>query len=958
MTVPLPSRLPVSTYRLQFNKTFSLDDAARVTPYLSDLGISEIYASPILMAAEGSMHGYDICDHSRINPEIGGSEALERMSGELVSRSMGLILDFVPNHMGINACANAWWRDVLENGPSSQYARFFDIDWTPLKRELHGKVLLPILGEQYGVALDSGKLQIQLSNNGLFTLRYYDRDLPLNTRELSILLGHNLDKLKTDFPADDSQLSEFLSILFHLEHLPPYQQTDMTSVSERSREKVVVNRRLASLMTESSGIRQHVEGNIREFNGTPGEPGTFDLLHSMLEKQAYRLSSWRTATQEINYRRFFDINELAAIRMEDAEVFDATHILVLRLIREGIINGLRLDHVDGLFDPRGYFDRLHQAVGPDRRIYVTVEKILSEGERLPEDWAVHGTTGYDFMTALNSIYVDRGAAREFQKLYGRITGGRRSFKEVVYSSKKLIVETSMASEMHVLAHELNRISESDRHYRDFTLISLQEALTEVVSCFPVYRTYVSANGLNEFDKRNIDLAIREALRRNPAQESSIFRFIRKMLLPVARPDLASEEHGRRLRFAMKVQQYTGPVQAKGVEDTAFYRYSPLLSLNEVGGHPTQFGISLEEFHAMNHERLEHYPLAMSASSTHDAKRGEDARARLNVLSEIPKLWDQQVKLWMRINSSARITVEDDWAPDRSDEYIYYQALLGAWPAGEDCASSEFVDRMRQYLSKATKEKKVHTSWVTPSAEYDAAVAEFVERTLMGTRSKPFLAQFLPFQRRVAELGMINSLSQLTVKIASPGVPDFYQGTELWDLNLVDPDNRRPVDFTLHSRMLEKISAKVTERSPCCAKLAVASELLGGWMNGGIKLYITSQGLRLRRRKANLFLFGEYKPLMSYGSAAGSVVAFARASGDDSMLAVAPRLTANLTGFDSGLPLNSVWSDTELDLGEFASRTWRNIFTGQKIAAGQNGRMRLAELFEKFPVALLTSGDEG
>ena len=569
MTVPRPSRLPVSTYRLQFNKTFSLDDAARVVPYLSDLGIGELYASPILMATAGSMHGYDICDHSRINPEIGGSEALERMSGELMARDMGLILDFVPNHMGINECANAWWRDVLENGPSSQYARFFDIDWTPLKNELHGKVLLPILGEQYGVALDSGKLRIELTDGGLFSLRYYDRDLPLNTRELSILLGHNLDKLKAEYSADDSQLNEFLSILFHLQHLPPYQQTDMTSVSERAREKVIVKRRLASLMKEAPGIREHVEANIREFNGTPGELGTFNLLHSMLEKQAYRLSSWRTATQEINYRRFFDINELAAIRMEDTEVFNATHVLVLRLISDGIISGLRLDHVDGLFDPRGYFDRLHEAVGPDRHMYVTVEKILSEGEQLPEDWAVHGTTGYEFMNAVNSLYVDKSAAREFQKLYSRVTGGRRSFKEVVYNSKKLIIETSMASELHVLAHELNRISESDRHYRDFTLISLQEALTEVVSCFPVYRTYVNANGYSEFDKRNIDHAIREALRRNPAQETSIFRFIRKMLLPAARPDLPSEEHGRRLRFAMKVQQYTGPVQAKGVEDTAF-----------------------------------------------------------------------------------------------------------------------------------------------------------------------------------------------------------------------------------------------------------------------------------------------------------------------------------------------------------------------------------------------------
>jgi len=957
MTVPYPSQAPVSTYRLQFNKTFTLDDAARVMPFLSDLGITDVYASPILMATAGSMHGYDICDHSRINPEIGGSEALERMSAELKARGMGMLLDFVPNHMGINDRANAWWRDVLENGPSSQYARFFDIDWTPLKSELHGKVLLPVLGEQYGVALDSGKLQIELDSQGMFSLRYFDRDLPVNPRQLSILLNHNLEKLKAEYPADTPELTEFLSILFHLEHLPAYQQTDMTSVSERIREKEVAKRRLATLMGESAVIRAHVEENIRQFNGTPGEPASFDLLHKLLEAQPYRLSSWRTATHEINYRRFFDINELAAIRMEDAEVFDATHALVLRLIREGVVTGLRLDHVDGLFDPRSYFERLHEAVGPERTIYVAVEKILSEGEALPEDWAVHGTTGYEFMNTLNSLYVDKGASREFQKLYSRITGGRRSFKEVVYSSKKLIIETSMASEMHVLAHELNRISESDRHYRDFTLLSLQEALTEVVSCFPVYRTYVSANGYSEFDKRNIDTAIRDALRRNPAQESSIFRFIRKMLLPAARPDLPSEEHGRRLVFAMKVQQYTGPVQAKGVEDTAFYRYSPLLSLNEVGGHPTQFGVNTEEFHEANRKRFERYPLAMSASSTHDAKRGEDARARLNILSEIPKLWDQQVKLWMRINSSARTDVQDDAAPDRSDEYIYYQALLGAWPAGREDVSSEFVDRMRQYLSKATKEKKVHTSWITPSAEYDEAVAEFVERTLMGTRAKPFLAQFLPFQRRVAELGMVNSLSQLTLKIAAPGVPDFYQGSEVWDLNLVDPDNRRPVNFTEHSLMLEEISNKLGEGAPCCAKLAVARELLGSWADGGVKVFVTSQGLRLRKRKADLFLRGGYAPLSLHGSAAAHVAAFGRNWGTCAAVAVTPRLVAGLASFESGLlPLGTAWKDTELDLGEFAAHSLRNVFTGQTFKGGHNGRLRLEELFGEFPVALLTNGE--
>jgi (1->4)-alpha-D-glucan 1-alpha-D-glucosylmutase len=726
----------------------------------------------------------------------------------------------------------------------------------------------------------------------------------------------------------------------------------MTSVSERSREKEVAKHRLAALMRGSAEISKHLEANIRDFNGTAGEPGTFDLLHNLLEKQPYRLSSWRTATHEINYRRFFDINEMAAIRMEDTEVFNATHALVLQLIAKNMVSGLRLDHVDGLFDPRAYFNRLHDAVGPERHIYLVVEKILSEGEKLPEDWAVNGTSGYEFLNTLNSLYVDKSAAREFEKLYDRITGSKRSFQDVVYSSKKLIIETSMASEMHVLAHELNRISESDRHYRDFTLLSLQEALTEVVACFPVYRTYVSGNGWSEFDKRNIDAAIRDAVRRNPAQETSIFRFIRKMLLPAPRASLSAEEQARRLRFAMKVQQYTGPVQAKGVEDTAFYRYCPLLSLNEVGGHPTRFGVCTKEFHEANWERAEQYPLAMSATSTHDAKRGEDARARLNILSEIPKLWDQKVKLWMRVNSSARDNVQDGPAPDRSDEYIYYQTLLGAWPAGQTEARPEFVSRMKNYLSKAAKEKKIHTSWITPSPQYDEALTEFVEQTLLGTRAEAFLAQFLPFQRRVAELGMINSLSQLTLKIASPGVPDFYQGSEVWDLNLVDPDNRRPVDYTVHRRTLSDISQRLLQGQPCCAKLTLATEMLGHWPDGGVKLFLTSQGLSVRKRKPDLFLRGQYLPLAVSGSAASHVVAFARTFEGDAAIAVAPRLIARLTGFEQGLPLGSAWGDTELDLGELGTRPFCNVFTGQTVRA-QEGRVRLEELFEKFPVALLT-----
>ena len=937
---------PVSTYRLQFNKTFTLDQAVEIIPFLSDLGVTTVYGSPILKAVPGSGHCYDICDHSQINPDIGGMEALLRFSKALKSHGMSFLVDFVPNHMGNNERENLWWRDVLENGPSSQYAHCFDIDWSPLKSELSDKVLLPILGEQYGVVLDSGKLQVALSDDGFFGVHYFDRDLPLNPRQLVLLLGHNLDSLKAAYPGESEELSEFLSILFHLEHLPSSRQTDATSVTERSREKEVAKRRLATLMRDSPKIRQHIASNITEFNGKPGELAAFDLLHRLLEAQPYRLASWRTATHEINYRRFFDINELAAIRMEDPEVFEAAHALTLQLIKDGVIQGLRLDHVDGLFDPQAYFARLRAAIPEDPSFYIVVEKILTEDEKLAAEWTVQGTTGYEFLNTLNALYVDKRSAHEFQKLYARITGDRRSFKELVYNSKKLMIETAMASEMLVLAQELNRISESDRHYRDFTLLSLQKALTEVVACFPVYRTYVSENGWGDFDKQTVEIAIRETLRRNPAQESSIYRFIRKILLPVARPSVSAPEQARRLRFTMKVQQYTGPVQAKGVEDTAFYRYTPLLSLNEVGGNPLRFGCRPAEFHQANATRAREFPLALSATSTHDTKRGEDARARLNVLSEIPREWAEQVRLWTHINSAARKRVQDEYAPDRSDEYIYYQALLGAWPAGQEEPTREFVDRIRQYLAKATREKKIHTSWITPSAEYDAAVAEFIETTLVGTRAQPFVAQFLPFQKRVAELGMLNSLSQLTLKIASPGVPDIFQGGELWDLNLVDPDNRRPVDFAVRKCLLAKIRGV---SSP-------ATQLLADWKSGAIKLFVTSRGLQLRKSFPSVFLRGDYRALTIGGTFASNVVGFARTFDGQTVVAVAPRLITGVIGFESGLPLGSVWGDTELDLGEFAAKSLRNVFTGELLNADPSGRMKIAELFQSFPVALLSTGE--
>ncbi|MGH7857602.1 MAG: malto-oligosyltrehalose synthase, partial [Candidatus Binatia bacterium] len=573
-------RVPASTYRIQVHRGFGFADVRAIVGYLARLGISDLYLSPYLAARPGSTHGYDICDHSRLNPELGGEAAYASLLSELAQRDMGHLLDFVPNHMGIDPASNRWWRDVLENGPSSPFARFFDIDWEPVKQEIRNKVLLPILGDAYGLVLERGELRLEYAE-GALRLRYFDHDLPINPRSAPRLLRHDVERLKEALGEDHPSYREFLSIATELQNLPAYTESLAERIAERQREKEVARERLQRLVDSESAVREHLERCIRTFNGTPGDPASFDCLHDLLEAQAYRLAYWRTAFHEINYRRFFDINDLAGLRMEEPDVFEATHGLVLRLVREGKITGLRLDHLDGLFDPLAYLRRLRESVGP---LYVIAEKILSSGERLPDDWPIEGTSGYEFLNELAGVLVDPTGAKPLRRLYATFTGRTAPFAIVMYVGKKLITQTALSSELNVLAHALNRISEDDRRSRDFTLEALREALREVVACFPVYRTYVGAGGPREEDRRTIDQAIERARRRNPAMEPSIFGFLREVLIPDAER-LDPPEVERRLGFAMRFQQYTGPVQAKGLEDTAFYRLNVLLSLNEVGGDP-------------------------------------------------------------------------------------------------------------------------------------------------------------------------------------------------------------------------------------------------------------------------------------------------------------------------------------------------------------------------------------
>jgi (1->4)-alpha-D-glucan 1-alpha-D-glucosylmutase len=954
-------RVPVSTYRLQLNAQQTFAQAAEVTAYLHSLGVTDLYVSPSFKAAPGSQHGYDICDHRQINPELGGESGFASLAETLRGLGMGLLLDFVPNHMGADPMANPWWCDVLENGPSSPYARFFDIDWQPIKPELRNKVLLPVLGDQYGSVLDRGELRAEFAR-GSFSLAYYDRRFPLNPRRMVPVLHLHLDGLKAALGADSAQLREFLSVTTALHNLPAYTETDPARIEERQREKEVARERLERLVRESPAIAAYIDRSLKVLNGNPGDPTSFDQLHNLLEEQAYRLAYWRTALHEINYRRFFDINELVGVRVEDEKVFDEVHRGLLPLVHQGQVTGLRLDHIDGLYDPRGYLARLDESLRAvcGSSLYVVAEKILSGGETLREDFRLEGTTGYDFLNEVNGLFVDGRAALPLKRLHLRFTGRTRTLPEVIYRSKRLIAASALASELTVLANALNHLSEQDRHSRDFTLISLQDALRDVVACFPVYRTYLGEEeGATGKDAEVIETAISEARRRNPATESSVFDFVRSILL--SRPQGTAPVPAAQRAVALKLQQYTGPLQAKGLEDTTFYRHNVLLSLNEVGGEPQRFGTSVRAFHDANLHRARRWPFTMLATSTHDTKRGEDARCRLDVLSEIPSEWAHAVAEWQKLNAAARSNLAGESAPDAGDEYLFYQSLLGAWPmenlGGEPPPA--FVARMQAYMRKALREAKLHTSWINVNEPYEKATERFIEMVLDPVSGKRFLTQLAPLCETVAFCGMLNALAQLVLKLASPGVPDFYQGCETWNLSLADPDNRRPADFPGLAAALSHLEAALDEEAESTQRRELARRWLHAWRDGTIKHFLTAAGLRLRRRQSDLFLEGDYLPLAVEGAVGKHIVAFARRRGEEQVVAVVPRLFHELGGSDHRFPVGGeVWHDTRVLLPDSeASRSYRDTFTGARFAPQvDSGRPGLAvgELLDCLPVALLVS----
>ncbi len=961
--MPAP-RFPLATYRLQFNRHCTFAHAAGLMPYLADLGISDCYTSPYLQTRPGSLHGYDIVDPTTLNAEVGSVADYHTFIDALNVHQMGQILDIVPNHMHIAGPWNPWWQDVLEHGPSSRYAHFFDINWTPVTRELQGKVLLPILGEPYDHALRNGTITVGYQS-GRFFIRYWEHRFPIDPGSVMPILSRHLDVLCDSQDAESPQVQELRDIIAALTEMPDRNETDPERVTIRYRDAARIQHRLTALTDGNPTMRDGINDTLRAWNGTQGDPHSVDRLDSLLRDQAYRLTYWRAAGDTINYRRFFDVNDLAAIRIEDPDVFQHVHHYLFSLMQSAAVHGLRIDHVDGLYDPQRYLEQCQEwahtrlglpADSKGRSLFIIVEKILGKGETLSGNWPVHGTTGYDFLHLLNNLFVDTRHQREMNAVYREWIQTATPFDTLAHSCKTLFLETSMASELQALGHQVHLVSRQQRISRTFTLHSLTHALKEIIACFPVYRTYISPHkdaDISDQDRASLRSAVTQAKRRNPVTSHLVFDWIQNILLKTLSADeMPSWEDLR--PFIMKFQQTTSPVMAKGIEDTAFYRYNRLISLNEVGGEPTQFGISVTTFHEQMRKRQRQWPFSLSATSTHDSKRSEDVRARINVLSELPQEWATHVRRWRQLNTKKKIRVEDREAPSRNEEYFLYQTLLGAWPlSGLDSpAYRDFCSRIQEYMLKAIKEAKVHTGWINPDDAYEQAVSQFIRHILEPGPSNKFLEDFLPFQQTIARYGMYNALSQVALKIGCPGIPDFYQGSEIWNLTLVDPDNRRPVDFEHLRNLAETIPSEghdITE--------TFLRDLMESYEDGRIKFYITRTLLHYRKAHCELFQQGDYIPLATTGAKRHYLCAFQRTWDHQAVIVVVPRRIHKVIR-DPKVPAlgRTVWGDTGVVLRNSGPSTcYRHVLTNKRITArvDKGGpTLAVSELFQQLPVAIM------
>ena len=950
-----PTPALAATYRLQFNGNFRFCDAIALVDYLHELGISDVYSSPILASRRGSEHGYDVTDPTRIDPDLGTLQEFEEFEERLLARNMRLILDIVPNHMAASN-DNRWWMDILENGSESGFASYFDIDWHPPLRRLEGKVLLPVLGRTFGETLDRGELRLLLED-GKFFVQYFDSIFPLTPASYHRILKYRVEELRNSVSEESPTYQEYSGIIAALSAL--LENRTETAADKRIRLDAIRGR-LHSLLANNPDIAAFVSDNVASFNGNPGDVASLCALEHLLGEQHFLLAYWQDPNEGINYRRFFAISDLVGVRVEDPLVFEATHDQIFRLISKGAIRGLRVDHIDGLRDPLSYLSRLQERLTLGQMSsskpsdsglpYVVVEKILSPNETLPQEWPVSGTTGYEFLNAANSLFVSPTGACTLEQVYFDFIGKQLRFPDVVREKKKLVMNTLLRVEMRSLGRRLANLAAGDRYARHILRPELTEALIEITSCLPVYRTYIRNLDVPDSAKQAIETAIDKARASRPQLSDASFGFLRDVLTLANPPHILADQREERLEFVMRWQQFTGSIVAKGVEDTALYVYYPLLSLNEVGGNPEASRVvSREAFYEFIQKREQHWPETMNATSTHDTKRSEDLRARLNVLSEVPEEWAQAIKTWSRETEHDKTNLGGRIVPDANEEYLIYQTLAGLWPSDE-AELPAICKRVQDYAVKALREAMVHTRWTEPNRAHEKAICDFIERILASSGEGAFVHQMTHFRGRIAYPGMVNSLGQTLLKIACPGAADFYQGSELWDYHLVDPDNRTPVDFGPRCGALKSVTERNDEEL-----YALLCDLLQNWENGHVKMFLIWKALGWRRDHAELFREGEFLPLQAAGERQQHLVAFLRRHGTDQALVAIPRWTVNAPQATDHRGLIDFWRGTSLHLLAGCEGAWQNIFTKQElnitVRDGQSS-LSASDLFQAFPVALL------
>lgn len=956
-------RVPSATYRFQFNRSFTFKHARQLIPYLSELGVTDLYASPIMQARLGSMHGYDVCDPCHLNKEIGSEEEFRLLVKTLQQHKMGLILDIVPNHMSTDSTKNLWWRDLLENGPMSQYAHIFNVIWDPPNPKLKNKVLLPVLEEQFGKTIENQELTLMYEEEG-FYISYRDHRFPLNPDTWPLILNLVADHLKDKRGKTDPDFIELIRIRDSFVHLPVVDGGGIEERKKRGAQQKELKKRFKDLLSLFPHMKQALQVILGELNGRRGDPCSFDRLEQLLNQQAYRLSSWRVTNDEINYRRFFDVNDLVSIRAEDEKVFAVTHTLILNYIAKGWVTGLRIDHVDGLYDPEEYFIRLQREIKNlaeekdvkiDREFYLLTEKILTGHEKLPPQWLVSGTTGYDALILINGLFVSSDHCTSLSRIYHAFISSSREMPTVIYESKKLILNVSMSSELHHLTYQLEKISLQHRSSVDLTFQTLFSTLKEIISCFPVYRTYTATEDLlvRPEDRSYINMAVREAKLLNPAWDPSAFEFISSVLLLQDPQGLTDEEIKLRREFIIRFQQLTPPVTAKGKEDTALYRYYPLISLNEVGMECRCRGVEVNDFHKENIERVRAWPHTLIATSTHDTKRSEDVRARVNVLSENPARWNKALTHWSNLNRLRKIVTEELEIPGPNEEYLIYQTLIGTWPLYpmDEKALIRYRERIENYILKAIKEAKIHTSWINPCEQYESGVKKFIRRILSFEEGNTFIKEFEEFITPIIRIGLLNSLSQTLLKMTIPGVPDFYQGNELWEFQLVDPDNRVAVDYIHRLKLLNHLKRGLHEGAG-----EVVDELMKTPEDGRIKLYLIYKVLNYRKEQIVLFQQGEYIPLKVEGKKGGHVVAFSRRNASKQIIVAVGRFYSQLLE-EAGKeePCGNVWEDSFLVVPAELEGRYQDVLSGDVFTVEKN-RLLVATLFSKIPLVMLERKD--